>query len=366
MDTSRIINIVSQGKYTESATVEKVQIDEARTPYPRDRKGRITVNRENTDGQRMGLMETPGELSTANFPDALRMGITFDAFVGYRETPVTYPAWARVVDSNKQQEEYLKDSPIGILPVVAEGESYKAVVTNFDSGLIIRNNKYGMVINVTEEMRRFDQIGKVRELAELLGRSARRTEEQRAMDAITDSTLYTLNSTTGDNDEGANTASTTFSPEGLILAFNTLRTMKDRKTGMYLGVLPDTLIVTPKLWWAAQQLIMSPTLWGQGDADATVVYGQGTNNSFFNVVRQIIVSPEFGSSFGWCLMEAKRAVTFQRVDPVQILVGSSDQTSAAYMDHDGIPYRVRNWFGVGLRDQRYAFLSTSSTKPTIN
>ncbi len=366
MDTTRIINIIGQGKFTEQSPEKPVRIDESRIPYPRDRRGRITIDRENTV-----LQETGGELTTANFPDALRMGIQFDAWTSYNETPITYPQFVRMTTSNKQQEEYLKDSPIGKLPVVAENQPYPRATTDFDSGVIIRNYKRGMIVEVSEEMRRFDQVGKVRELAELLGRSARRTEEQDVMNVITTTANYTRTNTAGDNDEtvsgsGANQQAVTFSPSGLITAFNILRTMKDRKTGVYLNVLPDTLIVTPKLWWAAQQLISSPTLWGQGDADATVVYGQGTNNSFFNVVRKIIVSPEFGNSFGWWLGESGRAVTFQRVDPIQILIGNSDQTSAAYMDHDGIPYRVRNWYGVGPRDDRYMFLSTSTTAPTIN
>lgn len=370
IERTRVIRILDAqaGTFREEAPPsDEVQIDESRIPYPRDRRGRMTVDPENVE-----LQEAPGGLSTANFPDLLRSGIQFDAFTAYAEATVTYPSWCRVVDSNKQQEEYLFDSPIGLLPVVPEGEFYPSATTDLDSGLIIRNHKYGMTVRVTEEMRRFDQVGKVRELAELLGRAARLTEEQKAMDVLTTTGNYTLNNTNGDNDEtvtgsGANTQALTFSPAGLITAFNILRTMKDRKTGVYRNVMPDTLIVTPKLWWAAQKLIGSPDAIRVGDAgSAAESYGTGTRNTFFNAVRTIIVSPQFGNTFQWALLEGRRAFTFQRVDPVQILIGSSDASSKEYMDRDVIPYRVRNWFGVGLRDQHYAFFSSSTTAPAVD
>lgn len=339
---------------------EKVNISEALLPYPRDRRGRIVVNPEEID-----LAEAGAELSTYNFPDALRQGLQVDLFSSYNEQPVTYPSYCRVVNSSKQQEEYLFDSSVGMPPIVQEGQPYPEVATDFDSGVIIKNYKRGFIMSVTEEMQKFDQVGKVRELAELMGRGMRREEEQRVMDVLTTTTNYTRNSTTNDNDQGANQAATTFDAAGLILAFNTLRTMKDRRTGQYLGVNPNTLIVAPKLWWAAQQLIGSNMTNRQGGNTTNEIYGTGTTNSFFNVVDTIIVSAELSSSYGWVLMERGRAVTFQRVEPITIMVESMGAVTDGYFTRDVIRYRARNWYGVGMRDDRFAFLSTSTTAPTV-
>src|SRR5690606_36627715 len=125
-------------------------------------------------------------------------------------------------------------------------------------------------------------------------------EEQSAMDVITTTANYTRANATGDNDEsatggGANQQSITFSADGLIAALNILRTMKDRKTGIYLGVNPNTLIVALKLWWATLQLIGSNLL-VRGGATSEV-YGTGGTNPLFNVVDTIIVSPEFSNSY---------------------------------------------------------------------
>lgn len=366
IDTTKIYRVLdSQAGTIQDVTpkAQSVDLDESLLPYPRDHRGNITVDHENVH-----LSEAASELSTFNFPDALRMGLQVDLFTSYNEQPVTYPAWARVVNSNKQQEEYLFDSAIGLPPIVGEGQPYPEVATDFDSGQKISNYKRGFIIPVTEEMQKFDQVGKVREVAELMGRAMRRGEEQSCMDVITTTTNYTRTNTAGDNDEtvagsGANFQAVTFSATGLITAFNILRTMKDRRTGIYLGVNPNTLIVTPKLWWATQQLIGS-NMTARGGA-TNEVYGTGDRNSFFNVVSTIIVSPEFGSSFGWWLGEAKRAVTFQRVEGITLLTEGAGAATEGYFNRDVLRYRTRNWYGVGMRDDRFAFLSTSTTAPAV-
>lgn len=338
---------------------------EQAAPYARDARGRLTV-----DAEKAVLQET--QQTTATMPDLLRMGLRFDAFTSYAETPSYYAQFARTISSDKQQEEYLKDAAIGTLPVVHEGQPYPEAQIDMNEGLIVRNFKRGYIVPVTLEMRKFDQLNKVRQLGELMGRAARLTEEQAVMSVITTTANYTRTSTAGDNDEtavgsGANQQTLTFSAANLIVAFNILRTMKDRKTGVYLNVMPDTLIVAPKLWWAVQQLIRSPQGMRVGDAAAPAeVYGTGTVNAFFNAINTIIVSPQFGNGYEWAMMEKFRAVTFQRVEPVQVLQEDENVTSESYLTRDVLRYRVRNWFGVGMTDDRFAFFSNSTTAPTVS
>lgn len=369
VDKATVITVLSgeYGKFQEKELrPARTEITEAMLPYPRNRRGEITVNHEEVD-----LRESGAELSTANFPDALRVGLQTDLFTSYAETPVTYPMFVRQISSSKQQEEYLFDSAVGLPPIVSEGENYPEVATDFDSGLIIRNFKRGYIMSVTEEMQKFDQVGKVREMPELMGRAHRRGEEQAVMDVITTTANYTHDNSKGDNDEsatgsGANQQTLTFSASGLITAFNILRTMKDRKSGVYLGVMPTTLICAPKLAWFVKALIQSPTVIRQGGNTTNEIYGGGTNNAFFDIVTQIIVSPEFGSNYEWALMEPKRAVTFQRVEPITLLTEGMNSGTEGYFTRDVIRYRVRNWYGVGMRDDRFAFFSNSTTAPTIS
>lgn len=358
---------VYQVRNADKGVVERVALGNGKQPltedllpYPRDHRGQITVD------ETRALMETAGGYaSTPNFPDLLRQGIMFDAFSSYNGLPVTYPMLVNESTSTKHQEEYLKDAAIGVASVVAEGEDYPEAAINLDSGLTIKNYKYGFVVGVTEEMRRFDQVGKIRQISAEIGRSLRMTEEYQVYSTLTTAGNYTRGSDTGDNDVGDNTAATTFSATGLITAFGVLATMKDRKSGTYLGVQPDTLIVTPRLWWAAKQLIESPQVMrAHADDDSTVItvekYGTGTSNAFFNVVNTIIVSPWLGSSYQWVLMERGRALKFQRVDPMRVL------PPEYYPKNDTWKYFARTWFGVGMLDDRFAYYSSSVTAPTVD
>jgi hypothetical protein len=41
-------------------------------------------------------------------------------------------------------------------------------------------------------------------------------------------------------------------------------------------------------------------------------------------------------------------------------------SSEQYLTRDVIRYRIRNWYGVGMVDDRFNFYSSSTTAPTIN
>ena len=329
------------------------RLDERLIPYPRTRQGYMTSNPD------MVLLESSGAASTPNFPDLLRQGLIFDVFSGYNEVNVVWPLLVSETGSNKMQEEYLKDAGIGLLPVVPEGKPYPKAALNLGDGVIIKNDKYGMIVPVTEEMRRFDQLGKVRDIANMIGRAARLTEEQAVMNILTTAGNYTRTVALGDNTTGNNTVGTAFNAANLIIAWTTLTTMMDRKTKVPIGVVPDTLICTPSVWFAAQMLLNSPSLVRSGGNTTAEVYGTGQINPL-SFIKRIVVSPFYGpsSAYAWGLLEAGRALKFQRVDPVQVL-----PPEYGYTD-DTWEYRVRTWFGVGMKDDRYAFYNTGSA-PTV-
>jgi phage major head subunit gpT-like protein len=113
-------------------------------------------------------------------------------------------------------------------------------------------------------------------------------------------TISLIRAATVLNDIGPNTAATTFSAAGLITAYATLTTMKDRKAGRYLGISPDTLIVTPQLEFAAKQLLLAQSLFPVGTgatAGAPFIYGAGTSNPFRGLINRIIVTPWLGTSY---------------------------------------------------------------------
>lgn len=317
---------------------------------------------------RGGRVMTLEEASTTNeFPMLLRDGIRSIAFDAYAGIPVTWPEWVLVMSSDKQSEDWAEENAIGELPVVPENTPYPEFKLDLDRTVNIRNFKRGGIISVTEELIRFNKTNLVKRQAAQLGRSAANTREQTCYSVLNTAGNYVRNSTTGDNDIGVNTAATTWSPIGLNTALTTLRTMKDRKSGVYMGVNPDTLIVAPRLELAVKQLLLSPMLNPLPVSTSGAVYGTGTANPFRGVVNRIIVSPRFGTSYQWALMEARQAVVLQEVEGLQILQESAGRVEhEGYLKYDNVRYRARDWYGVGMLNDRYCFYSSSVTAPAVD
>jgi hypothetical protein len=316
------------------------------------------------NGKRITLEEAS---TTGEFPVILRDGIRSIVFDSYAGQPTTWQEWAMQMPSDKPAEDWVEESQIGELPVVSENTPYTEFKQDLDRTLQIKNYKRGGIISVTEEMIRFNRLNILKRQAEKLGRAAANTRDQACYSVAFATGNYTRTTAAGDNDIGNNTAAAIFGPSTLATAFATIRTMKDRKSGVYLGIEPDTLIVHSNLEFFAKQLLLSPSL--QAFVQKPVVdapYGQGTANPFKGLIKQIIVSPRVATAWGWCLMQARQAVVLQEVEGLQILQESVGQVQQeGYFRYDNIRYRVRDWYGVGMLNDRYAYLSSSATAPTV-
>jgi len=315
--------------------------------------------------RRTTLMEAA---TTDEFPVLLRDGIRAIAYDRYMAQPTTWQRIADFAQSDKQSEDWVEENQIGEMPVVPEGTAFPAIKQDLDRTLNIRNYKRGFIFEITEELIRFNRTALVKRQSGQYGRSAANTREQSVYSVLTNTGNYTRNSTNGDNDIGANTAATTFSPTGLNTALATLRTMKDRKSGSYLGVMPNQLIIGPRLEMAAKQLLLSPSIMPVGDpGSAATLYGGGTTNPFRGVVNEIIVSPRLGTSYQWVLQEAKQAVILQEVEGFQIFQESAGQIQyEGWFMYDVVRYKVRDWFGVGMLNDRFAYYSSSTSTPVID
>ena len=307
--------------------------------------------------------------TTSEFPALLRDGLKAILFDSYNSLPTTYDKWIRTESSNKPAEDWLELARLGTLPIVGESDPYPEAEGSVDRTVRIANNKYGMIFSITEEMIKFDRLNMIKQYPQDMGAAAKTTLEEQAYAVLTTAGNYTRNSTTGDNDVGANTGATTFSATGLLTAFTTLATMKDRRSGRYLNIMPDTLIVTPSLEWAAKQLLLSDTLMRAGTGATSPgqeIYGGGTSNVIRGAVKTIIVTPWLGTSYQWVLMQKNRAAVMQEVEPLQLLIDDVRTVqNEAYFVYDKIRYRVRLWFGVGMLNDRFAYYSSSTTAPTI-
>lgn len=355
-----------KNKHIRIRDVQAGTLVETETSYDPIEELRESILRVAYSGeQSMSLLE-----AFVALPDAanmLRDGIRYLAFSSYAEMPQSFASFAFMENSVRPQEEWLRDSAMGVLPRVPSGQPAPNIMSAFEGGVTIRNYRYAGIVEVTGDDIRFDRLGKIRQISMEMGRAARMTEEQQVYNDITTTGNYMRNSTTNDNDVGANTQTLTFSGIGLETAYTIISTAKDRKSGQYLGLRPDTLIIGPRLEWAAKQLLLSPEIARTHGSGTAETRGTGTTNVFRGMVSNIVVSPWLGTSYQWALCDSMRpGYVFQRVEPFNIYQEAQNATSEAWLTRDVTRYMVQGYFGTGFVDDRCWFFSDSTTAPTVS
>ena len=349
--------------FTESNLTRKGNVDLTRIYEPFERLTEGTLK----NGVKVRL---PLKEALLNYPDAaeiLRTGIKFMAFERYRQMPRTFEGIVTYMDSMKPQEEYLRDAAIGQLPPAPSGQEVKDITSSFEGGVTIPNVLYRGLVSVYGDWIKFDQIGKIRQVPDLLARALRLTEEQQVYNVLTTTGNYARNSTTGDNDVGANTAATTFSGLGLELALSTIATSKDRKSGNYLGLRADTIVIPPRMEVPVKQLLMSTNVDHTG---ASEVRGLGTTNIYRGMLNNIVVTPWLGTginAYQWLLFDSTVPwCMFQTVEPANVFQEDANMTSESWLRYDKVNFLAREYFGCGIVDDRGAYYSSSTTAPTVS
>jgi phage major head subunit gpT-like protein len=340
--------------------------------HPGDPKEKIltgeTAIKEAVTFQGKKLTSLREVATTSQFPELLKDGMKAVLFDAFTNTATTFQDWCDMQPSNQAIETYLKTSTFGTLPMVEEGNPYPELDAEMDAPVQVANHKYGGIFSVTEEMIKFDKVGLIRQKPAELGASAKQTLEELAMTAICTAASYTAS--TSDNSIGNNTAATTFGGAGLQLAYSTIATMFDARSGRPLNIFPDTLIVAPGIEWFAKRMLFSDTMTRAHGSTTAEVWGQGADNPFRGTIKNLIVSPYLGikgAKYGWCLMKAKALCVYQEVEPLQLLIEDvkGHQDNEGYFVYDKIRYRVRIWGGFGLREMRAGYWSSSTTLAAV-
>jgi len=306
-------------------------------------------------------------LNNPDFTNILRTDLKRVAFSAMANAQRTYTAFTSEMASNKPQEEYIRDAAIGVIPVYQSGAPRPQARQAFEGGTTIVNQQRSMIVPITGDMIRYDQIGKVKQTAQEMGLAAVLTDEQTAYDAITNTANYTRNSTTNDNDIGANQQTLTFNADSLRTAKSIIGTAKDRKSGAYLGFNADTIIAGTRLEIPVLQLLTSAQLERTHGATTVEAIGTGTSNPFQGQIRRVIFSPWFGASFQWALCDSTRmSFIRQNVLGWNIFQESMSETSDSYMKLDSINYMIQAIFGLGFVDDRAWVYSDSTTDATVS
>ena len=365
---TEIINLEynTEGHITE---MRKVEIDHTRLmelDMPHEPFQALREVKANGHTYRTRMIEAM--LTNPDAANILRQDIRMVAFTALNMMPRSFAPFTDFVDSNNPEESYLRDAAIGVIPPAPSGTEAPRVQTGFEGDANIVNVLRRAIVEVLGDWIRFDKIGKIRQVSQEMGLAGRITEEAVVYQYLTDTANYTRNSTTDDNDVGANTSTTTFSADGLRIGMDTIGTSKDRKSGAYLGYSANTLIMGPRLVVPALQLLRSGELQRTHGATTVEAIGTGTMNPFFGLVSQIVVSPWFDTTYGWALCDSRRAAfKFQTVENFNVFQQTQDvNNSEAWLHLDMLEYLIRGFFGCGFVDDRAWFYSDSTTDATVS
>lgn len=328
---------------------------------PFKRLTETTVN-----GRKMHLPLKEAFLTNPDAANILRSDIRYIAFSTYEQMPRSFDGFTKFEASNKPKEAWIKDSTIGALPRVPSGTLAPTISGAFKEGTEIVNNRYAALVEVLGDWLRFDQLGKIRQVSAELGRAARITEESQVYTYLTATGNYTRNSTTSDNDIGANTATATLNAATLETALATIGTAKDAKSGAYLGYNADTFICGPRNMWYAKMLLQSPMLVRASANNAAETRGLGENNPYLGSINRIVVSPWFGASYQWAICDSTAGgFIYQTVEPFNVFQEEANMSSEAWLTKEVTRWLVQGYFGLGFLDDRAWYYSDSTTLPTV-
>lgn len=159
-------------------------------------------------------------------------------------------------------------------------------------------------------------------------------------------TAHPVNNTTW-----SNKTSSALSATSLADAFTQMMGVPD-DTGTPLGIIPDTLVVGPKLQWAAMELTQSPVVVYKGNATDSAG-STPYKNAFFGRLN-LVVTPYLngGSDDYWFMLDTKRPIRSvllqQRSDvPVEFTALEGGSTSESAFMRDRYLYGVRARYNVG-------------------
>jgi phage major head subunit gpT-like protein len=214
---------------------------------------------------------------------------------------------------------------------------------------------------------RFDRVGKIQQLARVMGRAAAITEENNVYEQVTTTANYTSTAANRRNDVGANfIAATTLTAATFETALATIATAKDPNGSSYLNCRADTIIIGPRSEQQVKKFLMSDLMQGAGGTDATE---RGNMNPYKGLIKKVIVSPYFSDSYDWALADTSQmgiwGLQFQEVDAPQVIVSDQSASNTDWIVNRQVRYGVYMLHGVGFIDSRAWYYSTSSTAPAL-
>ncbi|MCW5941698.1 MAG: Mu-like prophage major head subunit gpT family protein [Fimbriimonadaceae bacterium] len=306
-------------------------------------------------------------LTKSDLPDLLLPGLKAEFALAYRnelEGSIT-EAIATVVNTTQPIQKY---GWLGTVPPMREFTDERRPSGLSAYAVSIEDKVFESSIAVERRAIEDDQLDlvrlRVRDLASRVGAHRHQMIVEKLANGFTELAYdgLSLFNTAHPADGTATYSNRTTDPLGpgaLASAISTMMQVPDDQ-GIPLGVVPDTLLVGPKLQWTAYELVDSPVVIYKGngaDTAPSTPYG----NAFHGKLK-VVVSPFLrgGSDDYWFLLDTKRPIRSvllqQRSDvPVEFSALESASGSEAAWMRDRYYYGVRARYNVGFGLWQTAF-----------
>jgi phage major head subunit gpT-like protein len=298
----------------------------------------------------------------------LLAGLKTQFFQTFQEVPSEYDKIVTVIPSDKDTEHY---AWLGALPGMNEFTDARQTGEFSEYEYQIKNRTWESTVSIERTAIEDDQYGQVAMRVKMMGREAKQHLDQITFGLLANG--FTTNCYDGQPFFGthaigkngtqagvtqSNTVTDGLSATSLQNAMvSMMRTLNDQ--GRPMGVVPDTLVVSPENHFNAESILASVFY-----PDPVTIASGVSQNLRTNVLRgllRLVTSPYLPSSTAWFLLDTKRPVRavflqMRREFEFEAL----EMNSETGFLRDKYLYGVRARYNVGYGDWRCAYGSTGT------
>lgn len=296
----------------------------------------------------------------------LEAGLRADFLEAYRRGVESgiYTAIATVIQTELPVQKY---GWLGSVPTMREFVDERLPKGLRTVNYTISDTVWESTIAVERRALEDEQIGAIRLRVQDLGWEAARHKDFLVTKALLDGftqpcydgqPLFSATHVEGDSGTQSNTTSLPLNPDNLQNAISAMMLFTDDQ-GVPLGILPDTLVVGPRLRWTAMELLESQVV--------VVKSGSGSFTPYRNTLQgalRLVVSPYITGN-QWFVLDTSRAVRAvilqERSDvPVEFSALEDPSSSESVFLRDVVYYGARARYGVGYGLWQTAYGSNAS------
>jgi hypothetical protein len=293
------------------------------------------------------------DIDSSAFPNVLSKLISkkiIDAFDAYPKNGLNL---VTVVPSSLKQELVVGWTSVGQISQVPEKDAYPQVTPPDEKFVKINNAKYGGLLDITEEVIKFDQTQQYLQRASMLGERGGQYQDKLILQGLIDknSTVYNLGQlykTDNSNSNYYSGASSALGTTGWQQAHFGLHSATD-ETGEPIWVSGDRPILM-----CAPNLVPTAMKLRQGDFGniGTANLDVNVAQNMFDIVENIyIANPTTATD--WYYGSFKRQFQWNEIFPLQVFSRSGQETDDGFKRDIVMQFKVRFYGGIGATETRY-------------